>query len=62
MKVMDQASRLVPYWVTVVVACWCIAFQYAWNSNNAYEKIQSGMVDPVRYAMVPATRTLYFPH
>lgn len=48
MKVVAQASRLVPYWLTVVVAYWCIGFEFAWNSTIAYDKINSGMIAPVR--------------
>jgi hypothetical protein len=34
--------------LTFVVAYWCIGFEFAWNSNKAYEKINNGMVVPVR--------------
>jgi hypothetical protein len=51
MKVVAQASRLVPYWLTFVVVYWCNGFNFAWNSSKAYDKINNGMVVPVRNEM-----------
>lgn len=29
-------SRLVPYWLIVLAACWTLTFLYLWCSDDAY--------------------------
>jgi len=40
-------TRLIPYWLTVATGIWGIAIAYAWNSDKAWDFIQTQIVDPV---------------
>jgi hypothetical protein len=40
-------TRLLPYWFTVACFVWAIVIAHAWNSDEAWELIQTQIVDPV---------------